>query len=131
RSVRSAGSPPSGRRLRRRSAPRTCRICGHACGSIPRVKSSFSKKRRRSSAERRFVAVSQRATWCGRPRSAREAAFLRLEKRPAMNSETPNGTERSIDGRQRVYYGGYWIKAYQVPADTLLEKRRLIAGLAQ
>jgi len=48
-----------------------------------------------------------------------------------MNSEIPNGTERSIDGRQRVYYDGYWIKAYPVPADTLLEKRRLIAGLTQ
>jgi len=48
-----------------------------------------------------------------------------------MNSELPNGTERSIDGRQRVYYDGYWIKAYPVPADTLLEKRRLISGLTR
>jgi hypothetical protein len=48
-----------------------------------------------------------------------------------MDSEISNGTERSIDGRLRVYYDGYWIKAYPVPADTLLEKRRLIAGLTQ
>src|SRR5436190_1008400 len=39
-----------------------------------------------------------------------------------MNSEIPNGTERSIDGRLRVYYDGYWIKAYPVPADTLFVK---------
>ena len=48
-----------------------------------------------------------------------------------MDSELPNGTERSIDGRPRVYYDGYWIKAYPVPADTLLEKRRLISGLTR
>ena len=46
-----------------------------------------------------------------------------------MDSKISNGTERTIDGRLRVYYDGYWIKAYAVPADTLLEKRRLIAGL--
>jgi hypothetical protein len=46
-----------------------------------------------------------------------------------MDSQISNGTERTIDGRLRVYYDGYWIKAYAVPADTLLEKRRLIAGL--
>jgi hypothetical protein len=48
-----------------------------------------------------------------------------------MDSDTPNGTERSIAGRSRVFYDGYWIKAYPVPADTLLEKRRLIAGLTR
>ncbi|HEV8550758.1 MAG TPA: hypothetical protein VGQ57_17050, partial [Polyangiaceae bacterium] len=46
-----------------------------------------------------------------------------------MEAEIPNGTEWTIEGRQRVYYDGYWIKAYPVPADTLAEKRRLIAGL--
>jgi hypothetical protein len=46
-----------------------------------------------------------------------------------MEPEIPNGTEQTIDGRTRVYYDGYWIKGYPVPADTLQEKRRLIAGL--
>jgi hypothetical protein len=46
-----------------------------------------------------------------------------------MEPEILNGTEKTIDGRKRVYYDGYWIKAYPVPADTLQEKRRLIAGL--
>ena len=48
-----------------------------------------------------------------------------------MDSEIANGTERTIDGRLRVHYDGYWIKQYPVPADTLLEKRRLIAGLTR
>jgi len=46
-----------------------------------------------------------------------------------MDPGISNGTEGTIDGRPRVYYDGYWIKAYPVPADTLQEKRRLIAGL--
>jgi hypothetical protein len=36
-----------------------------------------------------------------------------------------------IDGRLRVYYYGYWIKAYDVPADTLLAKKRLIEALTR
>lgn len=43
--------------------------------------------------------------------------------------ETTQGEERVIDGRLRVYYDGYWIKAYAVPADTLLAKKRLIEAL--
>lgn len=45
--------------------------------------------------------------------------------------EIPQGEERVIDGVVRVYYDGYWIKAYAVPADTLLEKRRLIDALTR
>ena len=48
-----------------------------------------------------------------------------------MDEEIQAGTERMIDGRLRVFYDGYWIKAYPVPADTLLEKRRLIAALTR
>lgn len=39
---------------------------------------------------------------------------------------TTVGTKRCIDGVWRVYYDGYWVKAYEVPADTLLAKKRLI-----
>jgi len=66
-----------------------------------------------------------------------QRSFARYVKRvvllasQAMDSDIPNGTERVIDGRLRVHYDGYWIKAYPVPADTLLEKRRLIAGLTR
>jgi hypothetical protein len=48
-----------------------------------------------------------------------------------MEEEIEAGTERVVDGCLRVYYDGYWIKAYPVPADTLLEKRRLIAALTR
>jgi hypothetical protein len=48
-----------------------------------------------------------------------------------MEEQIETGSERVIDGRLRVYYDGYWIKAYPVPADTLLEKRRLIAALTR
>jgi hypothetical protein len=48
-----------------------------------------------------------------------------------MDDDIPTGTERVIEGRLRVYYDGYWIKAYAVPADTLLAKKRLIEALTR
>jgi len=48
-----------------------------------------------------------------------------------MEAEPPTGTQRTIDGVPRVYYYGYWIKAYDVPADTLLAKKRLIEALTR
>jgi len=48
-----------------------------------------------------------------------------------MTDEPAQGAERVIDGRLRVYYDGYWIKAYEVPADTLLAKKRLIEALTR
>ncbi len=48
-----------------------------------------------------------------------------------MESAIPFGRKQVIDGRLRVYYYGYWIKAYEVPADTLLAKKRLIEALTR
>ncbi len=52
-----------------------------------------------------------------------------------MESATDNvfalGEKREIDGRVRVYYYGYWIKAYEVPADTLQTKKFLIEALTR
>lgn len=48
-----------------------------------------------------------------------------------MDREIPNGTLRIIDGRERVYTDGYWIKTYPVPEDTLQGKRRLIEALTR
>lgn len=48
-----------------------------------------------------------------------------------MEAEVPWGTERAIDGRLRVYYDGYWIKAYRAPADTLRAKKELIEALTR
>ncbi|MFZ5895348.1 MAG: hypothetical protein ACOY0T_30110 [Myxococcota bacterium] len=41
------------------------------------------------------------------------------------------GTRRIIDGRARVYYDGYWVRAYDVPADTLSAKKALIEALTR
>jgi hypothetical protein len=49
----------------------------------------------------------------------------------ASDPVTPEGTRREIDGRWRVYYGGYWIKAYDAPANTLLAKKHLIEALTR
>jgi hypothetical protein len=48
-----------------------------------------------------------------------------------MTSEPSWGTEALIDGRTRVYYDGYWIRAYAPPADTLLTKKKLIEALTR
>lgn len=48
-----------------------------------------------------------------------------------MNKSVPNGAERIIKGVKRVYYDGYWIKAYDPPKDTLKDKRRLIEALTR
>jgi hypothetical protein len=43
----------------------------------------------------------------------------------------PDGTTRQIDGKWRVFYDGYWIKCYEVPADTLQAKKQLIEALTR
>lgn len=48
-----------------------------------------------------------------------------------MNEPVPNGSVRVIDGIRRVFYDGYWIKAYDPPEDTLKAKRRLIEALTR
>jgi len=42
-----------------------------------------------------------------------------------------DGAKRAIDGEWRVHYGGYWIKAYDAPADSLNAKRILIEALTR
>jgi hypothetical protein len=49
----------------------------------------------------------------------------------AVDGAIPLGRREIIDGRLRVHYYGYWIKAYEVPADTLLAKKRLIEALTR
>jgi hypothetical protein len=49
----------------------------------------------------------------------------------SSTSEILSGTKRSVDGQWRVYYDGYWIKAYDVPADTLSAKKALIEALTR
>jgi hypothetical protein len=48
-----------------------------------------------------------------------------------MGEELRDGAKRVVDGHWRVLYGGYWIKAYDAPADTLLTKKKLIEALTR
>ena len=42
-----------------------------------------------------------------------------------------NGTKRAVGSQWKVFYDGYWIKAYDAPADTLIAKKRLIEALTR
>ncbi len=48
-----------------------------------------------------------------------------------MESELAQGTERVINGQRRVYYDGYWIRAYDVPADRWRAKKQLIEAMTR
>ncbi len=48
-----------------------------------------------------------------------------------MDTTPENGTTRDEDGIRRVFYDGYWIKAYEPPQNSLVEKRRLIEALTR
>jgi hypothetical protein len=48
-----------------------------------------------------------------------------------MDAPIPNGTTLVIDGVERIFVDGYWIKAYQPPADTLTAKKKLIEALTR
>lgn len=42
-----------------------------------------------------------------------------------------NGQKRTIDGKDCIYYDGYWIRRYEVVEDTLANKKRLIDQLTK
>ncbi len=48
-----------------------------------------------------------------------------------MAEPAKNGTYREIDGVNRVYYDGYWIKCYDPPADSWVAKKNLIDALTR
>ncbi len=56
---------------------------------------------------------------------------LQLDRMPDHEDPPQEGTRRIIAGEERVFYDGYWIKAYKVPADTLEAKKRLIDALTR
>ncbi len=50
----------------------------------------------------------------------------------AENPDVPrDGERRTVDGRECIGYGGYWIRYYRPPADTLAERKRLIDSLTR
>jgi len=58
-------------------------------------------------------------------------SVYRLDRALITDENPPEGTRRSIDGQGRVFYDGYWIKTYPVPADSLDAKKRLIEALTR
>lgn len=54
-----------------------------------------------------------------------------LQRIPAGDDTPAEGTRQVFDGEERVFYEGYWIKTYTVPADTLEAKKRLIEALTR
>jgi hypothetical protein len=48
-----------------------------------------------------------------------------------MEAELAQGTERVINGQRRVYYDGYWIRAYDVPTDRWRAKKQLIEAMTR
>lgn len=48
-----------------------------------------------------------------------------------MDAPIPNGTKQVVDGEERIFYDGYWIKAYRPPQDTLMAKKKLIEALTR
>lgn len=49
----------------------------------------------------------------------------------ATPADLPNGTATITDGIRRVFYDGYWLKAYDPPTDTLQSKKTLIQALTR
>lgn len=49
----------------------------------------------------------------------------------STEGDPATGTKRQIGGQWRVFYDGYWIKAYDAPADTLAAKKALIEALTR
>lgn len=48
-----------------------------------------------------------------------------------MTETIANGTRRHIDGDERIYFDGYWIKYYEPPPESLNTKRHLIQALTR
>lgn len=54
-----------------------------------------------------------------------------LEQVPDGPDRPAEGSRRIFEDGERVFYEGYWIKTYPVPADTLEAKKRLIDALTR
>ncbi len=59
------------------------------------------------------------------------ASITQLTPPATDQGAVAEGTRRLIDGQERVFYSGYWIKTYPAPADTLQTKKILIEALTR
>ncbi len=48
-----------------------------------------------------------------------------------MAGDLENGTRREVDGKECIYFDGYWIRYYDPPEDTLAARKRLIDHLTR
>lgn len=48
-----------------------------------------------------------------------------------MNNTPKNGTTQNFDGKDCIYFDGYWIRYYPIPEDTLANRKRLIDSLTR
>jgi len=48
-----------------------------------------------------------------------------------MSEQAKNGDRRCLDGKESIYFDGYWIRYYPVPEDTLANRRKLILGMTR
>lgn len=48
-----------------------------------------------------------------------------------MEAELAQGTERVINGQRRVFFDGYWVRAYDVPSDRWRAKKQLIEAMTR
>jgi hypothetical protein len=55
----------------------------------------------------------------------------RAKPRRPMEAELAQGTERLINGQRRVFYDGYWVRAYDVPSDRWRAKKQLIEAMTR
>ncbi|MES9870608.1 MAG: hypothetical protein ABW149_13050 [Sedimenticola sp.] len=48
-----------------------------------------------------------------------------------MNDTPENGTIQNFDGKDCIYFDGYWIRHYPLPEDSLASRKRLIDSLTR
>ena len=48
-----------------------------------------------------------------------------------MNEQPPNHTRQNFDGKECIYFDGYWIRYYAMHADTLATRKMLIDSLTR
>jgi len=48
-----------------------------------------------------------------------------------MSKQPNNGIRQNFDGKECIYYDGYWIRYYEAPKDTLAARKRLIDHLTR